>query len=121
MPDADNDAGLFIGSSALMTALYDTYTEHIGVTETEGPDGPYIWCACGWRSDDLLSGPPGQSYAVHLTNAQHAAAVKALQPIVRRIIPGLHRCVGCGLELDADDPNDLCDECVLPPEGSTDG
>lgn len=76
----------FIGSSALLTALYDTYVEHIGVVEHEGPDGPYMWCACGWRSDDLGSNDsPGQSYAVHLTNAQHAAAVKALQPIVVRL------------------------------------
>lgn len=79
----------FVGSGALLTALYETYEAHIGITEPDGPDGPYIWCACGWRSDDL--GPnsnPGASYAVHLTNAQHAAAVKALQPIVYRIPPG---------------------------------
>lgn len=29
---------------------------------------------------------------------------------------GLHPCVGCGVELDADDPNDRCDECPIPPE-----
>jgi hypothetical protein len=28
---------------------------------------------------------------------------------------GLHACVGCGLELDADDRNDRCEECVTPP------
>lgn len=76
----------FIGSLALLTALYDTYVEHIGVVEPDGPDGPYMWCACGWRSDDLGSNDnPGDSYAVHLTNAQHAAGVKVLQPIVRRV------------------------------------
>lgn len=85
---AKKDAGVFIGSQALITALHDTYVEHIGVVETDGPNGPYVWCACGWRSDGF--GPddsPDHSYAVHLTNAQHAAAVKVLQPIVRRVTP----------------------------------
>ena len=71
--------------AALMGALHETYVEHIGVTESEGPEGAYVWCACGWRSDSL--GPnsdPGGSYAVHLTNALHAAAVTALQPLVVR-------------------------------------
>lgn len=84
---AENDA-TFVGSSALLTALHETYVEHIGIVEPDGPDGHYIWCACGWRSDNL--GPnnhPGNSYAVHLANAQHAAAVKALQPIVTRVTP----------------------------------
>lgn len=84
---AEGDQSVFIGSVALLDALYETYREHIGITEPEGPDGPYIWCGCGWRSDTMW-GPndsPGQSYALHLTNAQHAAAVKALQPIVRRV------------------------------------
>jgi len=84
---AENDA-TFIGSAALLTALYDTYVAHLHIAEPDGPDGPYIWCGCGWRSDDL--GPndnPGESYAVHLSNAQHAAAVKALQPIVTRVTP----------------------------------
>jgi hypothetical protein len=31
---------------------------------------------------------------------------------------GLHPCAGCGVELDADDLNDRCEECVIPP-GST--
>lgn len=89
---AENDVSIFVGSQALLTALYDTYVEHIGMVEHDGPDGPYLWCACGWRSDDLdghgtRSDNPGESYAVHLTNAQHAAAVKALQPIVRRVTP----------------------------------
>lgn len=89
----ERDAGTFIGSQALITALYETYVEHMGIVETNGPDGrPYLWCACGWRSDDLdghgmRSDNPGMSYAVHLTNAQHAAAVQVLQPIVRRVIP----------------------------------
>jgi len=90
-PEEDDDQGVFIGSVALLDALYETYREHIGTTESEGPSGPYLWCACGWRSDDLdghgtRSDSPGQSYAIHLTNAQHAAAVKALQPIVRRVL-----------------------------------
>lgn len=84
---AESDAAIFIGSSALLTALYETYVEHIGIVEPEGPDGPYVWCACGWRSDDLSNGSPGNAYAIHLTNTQHAAAVKALQPIVRRVLP----------------------------------
>lgn len=83
-----DDPTVFIGSVALITALYDTYVEHIGITETDGPNGPYIWCACGWRSDDFPERTnPGEGYAVHLTNAQHAASVKALQPIVRRVMP----------------------------------
>lgn len=86
-PTPSGDEGVFVGSLALIGALYETYVEHIGIPEPDGPDGPYMWCACGWRSDDLGSDNPGQSYAVHLTNAQHAAAVKALQPIVRRITP----------------------------------
>lgn len=75
----------FIGSIRLMDALYETYLEHIGIFEPTGPDGPYIWCACGWRSDTFTAREPDTSYAVHLTNAQHAAAVAALQTIVRRI------------------------------------
>lgn len=27
---------------------------------------------------------------------------------------GLHACLGCGLELDGEDPNDRCDECPIP-------
>jgi hypothetical protein len=34
---------------------------------------------------------------------------------LRDIPPGLHLCVGCGLELDADDRNDRCEDCVTPP------
>ena len=76
-----DDPGVFIGSAALLDALYDTYVAHIALSETEGPDGPYLWCACGWRSDDLdghgtRSDNPGMSYAVHLTNAQHAAVLQ---------------------------------------------
>lgn len=80
-----NDPSVFIGSSALLTALLDTYVEHIGIPETDGPDGPYMGCCCGWRSDDLSNDNPGLAYAIHLTNAQHAAAVKALQPLVVRV------------------------------------
>lgn len=83
MPAAAH-ASDFIGSMALINALFETYREHIGITEHDGPDGPYIWCGCGWRSDTISSDTPGASYAIHLTNAQHAAAVKALQPIVIR-------------------------------------
>lgn len=87
----------FIGSVALLDALHETYVQHIAISEPDGPDGPYLWCVCGWRSDDLdgrgtRSDNPGMSYAVHLTNAQHAAAVEALQPIVRRVTaPGVDR------------------------------
>lgn len=51
------------------------------------------------------------------------AAVRApledLSAIASRcVIPsGLHACVGCGLELDGDDPNDRCDECPITPTG----
>lgn len=89
---ATDDPSVFIGSGALLAALHDTYVKHIGMVEPDGPDGPYMWCACGWRSDDLdgngaVSETPGLSYAVHLSNAQHKAAVKSLQPIVRRVAP----------------------------------
>lgn len=33
---------------------------------------------------------------------------------------GLHPCAGCGLELDGDDPNDRCEECVISSEGGRD-
>jgi hypothetical protein len=84
----EDDGRTFVGSAALLTALYETYVEHIGITELQPPVGvaPYIWCACGWRSDDLSDDQPGMAYAVHLTNAQHAAAVRALQPLVVRKI-----------------------------------
>ena len=119
-----DDPTVFIGSVALIDALYETYVEHIAISETEGPDGPYLWCACGWRSDDLdghgtRSDNPGMSYAVHLTNAQHGAAVKALQPIVRRILPpDLVPCT-CGAEMVPPYPNDTgphsTTECPTPP------
>jgi hypothetical protein len=121
MNDSSDNAApddTFVGSMALLTALHDTYVEHIGVAEADGPSGPYVWCACGWRSDDLPGGPPGASYAVHLTNAQHAAAVKALQPIVRRIRPAATTCtdypapITC---LSIDDPMP-CEPCSIRPE-----
>lgn len=85
---ARDDPSVFIGSVALMDALYESYLGHIGVAELDGPQDPYMWCVCGWRSDDLDNSNPGNSYAIHLSNAQHAAAVIALQPIVRRVQAG---------------------------------
>lgn len=82
-PDCPAD-DTFIGSNALITALYETYTEHLGMVEGDEHGEQYVWCVCGWRSDDV-----DESYAVHLTNAQHAAAVVALQPLVVRRPEGL--------------------------------
>lgn len=65
-------------SGGLLTALRETYEQHIGIAEPDGPDGPYMWCACGWRSDDLGDVLPGAAYAEHLADAQHAAAVEVL-------------------------------------------
>lgn len=86
-PPVQDDPSVFIGSNALMSALYDTYREHVGITETDGPDGPYIGCVCGFRTDDDTIGDrnPGLSYAMHLVKAQHDAAVAALQPLVKRV------------------------------------
>lgn len=115
----------FIGSIALMDALYNTYVEHIGIPEAEGPGGPYMWCACGWRSDDL--GPndnPGNAYAIHLTNAQHAAAVKALQPLVVRKLPE-QKCPTCVRTEGYDRLSGPCPTChgdgVIPSGRRPDG
>lgn len=77
---ADSAQRPFVGSIALIGALYETYEQHIGVAENDGPDGPYVWCSCGWRSDD----GGATSYGIHLVNAQHAAAASALRPVVER-------------------------------------
>lgn len=76
------------GSRRLNEAMYDTWVEHMAMSEPGSPDGlvrSYMACACGWRSDDLHSDDtwvrsenPGASYANHLANRLHDAAIKAL-------------------------------------------
>lgn len=76
------------GSHRLNNAMYDTWVEHMAMPEPGSADGlvrPYMACVCGWRSDDLLgddtwvrSDNPGASYANHLANHLHDAAIEAL-------------------------------------------
>jgi hypothetical protein len=73
----------FIGSIALLDALYETCLAHVAMTTTGQQDGTDRRCTCTRRpvpGDDN----PDQSYEVHLANALHAVAVKTLQPIVIR-------------------------------------
>ena len=84
-----HDAGVFVGSASLMRALHATVAEHAYWSETPTDGGAYLACACGWRSDDNYGRPEYAASALwsHLANALHAASVKALQPIVRRVLP----------------------------------
>lgn len=92
------------GSRRLNEAMYDTWVEHMAMPEPGSDDGlvrPYMACACGWRSDDLLgddtwicSNNPGNSYAIHLANHLHDAAIEALagRPIAPNPPPRLVVC-----------------------------
>lgn len=68
------------GSIQVMEALEQALRDHITTVEADGPDGPYIWCTCEWRSDDVLPNDnPGNSANVHMLNVLHAATVPAIQ------------------------------------------
>lgn len=84
---AERHAHAFLGSAALMDALGAAAVDHTSFVEVPDDLPPYIWCACGWRSDDLPRerGDEQRAFIVHLTNVLHEASVKALQPMVLRI------------------------------------
>lgn len=73
----------WLGSVTLTHALEAVLTEHITIAEPEGPDGPYIWCACGWRSDDIGRDNPGVGVITHLLNVLHAATVEPIRTRLR--------------------------------------
>ena len=63
-----------------------------------------------WGTDPI-SGEDRQAVSEIITPwlDEHDAA--RLDPVVAENA-ALHPCAGCGLELDGDDPHDLCEECI---------
>lgn len=78
----------FCGSVGLIDAIHETLRDHVWTVESQPPPPvrPYIWCLCGWRSDDLdrPSGDAMSALLVHLTNAVHAAAVPPVREWIAR-------------------------------------
>lgn len=61
--------------------------EHIYLFESDPPNGvePYLWCACGWRSDDEtdMEGA-GRHLQTHLQNAMHETVRTHLRAVLAR-------------------------------------
>lgn len=76
----------FIGSVRLLEAMEQCAREHIMITETDppAPVKPYIWCLCGWRSDQAGSGPEtaGNGAILHLANEMHRASVPVIDTLM---------------------------------------
>jgi hypothetical protein len=77
----------WLGSVAVSAALFDVLILHVTFTEQAGGGvAPYIWCTCGWRSDEDDRGEPdnaARAAAVHLTNVLHKAVTPAIQTSLR--------------------------------------
>jgi hypothetical protein len=80
---AEND---YCGSVGVMAVIHDTLREHIWNTEIPECIPPYIWCLCGWRSDDLPcdQGTEMAALLVHLSNAIQAATVEPIRDWIER-------------------------------------
>lgn len=62
-----------------MTRLAEVLAEHHWAAEVAPPEGvdPYLWCVCGWRSDDATSAHWASGDHARLAHAHVAAAVTA--------------------------------------------
>jgi hypothetical protein len=78
----------FLGSARLLEMLRQNLSAHAYWSETPPVGGPYLACACGWRSDDNggLAKDAAAALWVHLSNEMHAVAVETLREVgvVRR-------------------------------------
>lgn len=72
----------------------------VAVTFTGGRYPHRPTCSCGWATTwGYLT-----EFAAQVVADDH----KEFHMPFKR----MHVCVGCGVELDADDPNDQCEECA---------
>lgn len=70
----------WFGSVGVCNAIFEALSQHLTLPD---PEGAYMWCACGWRSDERPGSEPGPAAVVHVTNAVHVAVTPAIQESLR--------------------------------------